>query len=87
MREISLAHISKPDNSENVIKAVGASFEKSLAAAVVAAVKEIKPADVNVSHVIQVPEEKKEPKSYLVRVHRDGHGRVESMVLSPYEPS
>ena len=77
MREISLADISpKKEKSDN--------FEKSI----VAAIKQIKPPVVNVSPAsVNIERAAQDKGSYLITVNRDNHGRVQSMVVKPYEPS
>ena len=77
MREISLADISpKKEKSD--------TLEKSI----VAAIKQIKPPIVNVSPAsVNIEREVKEKGTYLITVNRDNHGRVQSMVVKPYEPS
>lgn len=82
MREISLTQISKPRQEES-LKDICASLEKSLVAALkqISTKVNVEPAQNN----IQVTTNN--DQAYLIEVNRDGHGRISTMVVRPYEPS
>lgn len=80
MREISLAQIASKEPPLSEL--VGA-----LQAALVEAMKSISH-EVNVEppkNIINV--EASRAASYLIEVNRDGSGRIQSMLVRPYEPS
>lgn len=81
MREISLAQIAKP--KEDSLKEICSSLEKAL----VAALKQINPATINVAPAQNHIQVDNDAQSYLIEVKRDGHGRINTMVVRPYEPS
>ncbi len=81
MREISMID----PNNHDIEKSLS-SFGDKVQAALVSAIKEIKPPSVNVSPAsVNIEREAKEKGSYLITVNRDGNGRVQSMVVEPYE--
>ena len=83
MREISLAQIAKP-KQEDSLKEICGSLEKAL----VSALKQINPATINVSPAQNnIKVEANDAQAYLIEVKRDGHGRINTMVVRPYEPS
>ena len=79
MREISRLPPVKEDNkdAEKLAKSIGQSLVK--------AVRDIKPPVINPPNIEIHQEEKK--GSYLIRINRDDHGRIQSMVVRPYESS
>jgi hypothetical protein len=79
VREISITPINREDK-KNDADALGKSL--------IEAVRQIKPPVVNVSPAaVNIERGAQDKGSYLITVNRDNHGRVQSMVVKPYEPS
>ena len=82
MREISLTQISKPRQDDN-LKEVCSSLEKAL----VAALQQLKPAPITVESPTNNIQVSQSDQSYMIEVKRDGHGRISTMLVRPYESS
>ena len=69
--------------AEKSIKSLVSAIESSF----ISAVGKIRPPSIEVNPTINIPQEIKKPKEYLITVNRDGHGRIQSMVVRDYESS
>lgn len=57
----------------------------NLEKAVIQAIREIKPPVINnPAPIVEIKTDQKRP-SYRIEVERDGHGRIQAMVVTPHE--
>jgi hypothetical protein len=82
MREISLHEIRGERQEPDIEKAIKEAVKSAIGGLKAPIIKNTMPPVV----IPEIKMQEKEKGSYLIRVNRDDNGRVQSMVVSPYEP-